>query len=55
MLYQEQYNLIMPSYGVYTGGLNIKNKIFKKIFKKEPNVYFLGKRSIYKFPYKFYL
>ena len=52
---QEQYNLIMPSYGVYTGGLNIKNKIFKKIFKKEPNVYFLGKRSIYKFPYKFYL
>ena len=52
---EEQYNLIMPSYGVYTGGLNIKNKIFKKIFKKEPNVYFLGKRSIYKFPYKFYL
>ena len=52
---QEQYNLIMPSYGVYTGGLNIKNKIFKKIFKKEPDVYFLGKRSIYKFPYKVYL
>ena len=52
---QEQYNLIMPSYGVYTGGINIKNKIFKKILKKEPNVYFLGKRSIYKFPYKVYL
>ena len=52
---QEHYNIIMPSYGVYTGGLNIKNKIFKKIFKKEPDVYFLGKRSIYKFPYKVYL
>ena len=51
----EQYNLIMPSYGVYTGGLNIKNELFKKLFKKEPNVYFLGKRSVYKFPYKFYL
>ena len=51
----EQYNLIMPSYGVYTGGLNIKNALFKNLFKKEPNVYFLGKRSVYKFPYKFYL
>ena len=30
----EQYNLIMPSYGVYTGGLNIKNELFKKLFKK---------------------
>ena len=45
----------MPSYGVYTGGLNIKNELFKNLFKKEPNVYFLGKRSVYKFPDKFYL
>ena len=51
---QQKYNLILPSFGVYTGGLNIKNSIFKEIFKKEPNVYFLGKRSVYKFPFKFY-
>ena len=50
---QQKYNLILPSYGVYTGGLNIRNRIFKKILKKETNVYFLGKRTIYKFPVKF--
>ena len=51
---QQKYNLILPSFGIYTGGLNIKNRIFKEMFKKEPNVYFLGKRSVYKFPFKFY-
>ena len=52
---QQKYNLILPSFGVYTGGLNIKSRIFKKIFKNEPVIYFLGKRSVYKFPFKFYL
>ena len=52
---QQKYNLILPSFGVYTGGLNIKSRIFKKIFKNEPIIYFLGKRSVYKFPYNFYL
>ena len=51
---QLNYNLILPSFGVYTGGLNIKNRVFKKIFKNEPSVYFLGKRCVYKFPFKFY-
>ena len=52
---QLKYNLILPSFGVYTGGLNIKNRIFKEIFKKEPSVYFLGKKAVYKYPLKFYL
>ena len=52
---QLKYNLILPSFGVYTGGLNIKNRIFKEIFKKEPSIYFLGKKAVYKYPLKFYL
>ena len=52
---QLKYNLILPSFGVYTGGLNIKNKIFREIFEKEPRIYFLGKKAVYKYPLKFYL
>ena len=52
---QLKYNLILPSFGVYTGGLNIKNSIFKEIFEKEPTIYFLGKKTVYKYPLKFYL
>ena len=52
---QLKYNLILPSFGVYTGGLNIKNSIFKEIFEKEPRIYFLGKKAVYKYPLKFYL
>ena len=52
---QLNYNLILPSFGVYTGGLNIKNSVFRKIFENEPSVYFLGKKCVYKFPFKFYV
>ena len=51
---QQKYNLILPSFGVYTGGLNIKNRVFRELFKKESSVYLLGKRSVYKFPFKFF-
>ena len=43
-------NLILPSFGEFTGGLNIKNKIFKTFFKRKYKIYILGKKSIYEFP-----
>ena len=50
----QKYDLILPSFGVYTGGLNIKSSVFKKIFENEPIIYFLGKKTVYKFPFNFY-
>ena len=43
-------NLILPSFGEFTGGLNIKNKTYKTLFKKKYKIYILGKKSIYEFP-----
>ena len=43
-------NLILPSFGEFTGGLNIKNNIYKTFFKKKYKIYILGKKSIYEFP-----
>ena len=49
-LVQTNLSLIMPSFGEYTGGLNIKDKIYKSLIKKKYKVYILGKKSIYEFP-----
>ena len=43
-------NLILPSFGEYTGGLNIKDAIYKSFFKRKYKIYILGKKSIYEFP-----
>ena len=43
-------NLILPSFGEFTGGLNIKNKIYETFFKRKYKIYILGKKSIYEFP-----
>ena len=43
-------NLILPSFGEYTGGLNIKEAIYKSFFKRKYKIYILGKKSIYEFP-----
>ncbi len=49
-LIQTDYSLILPSFGEYTGGLNIKDKIYKSLIKKKYKVYILGKKSIYEIP-----
>ena len=43
-------NIILPSFGEYTGGLNIKDKIYKSVFKNKHRIYILGKKHIYEFP-----
>ena len=36
----------MPSYGTYTGGLNIESKVYKKIFDKDYKAYALGNKNV---------
>ena len=45
-------HIIMPSFGQYTGGLNINNPVFKPFVNNESNIYMLTKKSIYKFTSK---
>ncbi len=37
---------ILPSFGAYTGGLDIKNKVFKKIINANADLIVLGKNKI---------
>lgn len=37
---------ILPSFGIYTGGLDIKNKIFKKIINGNADIIVLGKNHM---------
>ena len=39
---------ILPSFGSYTGGLDIKNKVFKKIIKESAEIIVLGKNQMIK-------
>ena len=45
-------HIILPSFGQYTGGLNINNPVFKPFVNNESNIYMLTKKSIYKFTSK---
>ena len=38
--------IILPSYGTYTGGLNIESKVYKKIFDKDYKAYALGNKNV---------
>ncbi len=40
--------LILPSFGSYTGGLNIRNKVFKNFIKKNTIYYFFSDSKIYR-------
>lgn len=43
--------LIMPAFGAYTGGLNIKDKAFHGLFDTDAlDVYLLGKTQVYPMP-----
>ena len=45
-------HIILPSFGQYTGGLNINNPVFKPFVNNESKIYMLTKKSIYKFTSK---
>ena len=45
-------HIILPSFGVFTGGLNIHDPVLKPFINQDSNIYFLTKKSIYKFSNK---
>ena len=45
-------HIILPSFGQYTGGLNINNPVFKPFVNNDSKIYMLTKKSIYKFTSK---
>ena len=38
--------IILPSYGSFTGGLNMKSKVIKDLFTDNFNVYALGNTKV---------
>ncbi len=45
-------HIILPSFGEFTGGLNINDPVLKSFISEDANIYFLTKKSIYKFSNK---
>ena len=45
-------HIILPSFGEFTGGLNINDPVLKPFTSEDYNIYFLTKKSIYKFSNK---
>ena len=45
-------HIILPSFGEFTGGLNINDPVLKRFISEDYNIYFLTKKSIYKFSNK---
>ena len=45
-------HIILPSFGQYTGGLNINSPVFKPFVNNDSKIYMLTKKSIYKFTSK---
>ena len=45
-------HIILPSFGEFTGGLNINDPVLKSFISEDYNIYFLTKKSIYKFSNK---
>ena len=41
--------LILPSFGTYTGGLNIKSSVLKPYLRNDSEIFLLGKKSVYRF------
>ena len=42
-------HIILPSFGEFTGGLNIHDPVLKPFINEDSYIYFLTKKSIYKF------
>ena len=45
-------HIILPSFGEFTGGLNINDPVLKPFISEDSSIYFLTKKSIYKFSNK---
>lgn len=39
--------IVLPAFGYYTGGLDIKNKVFKTFIENPCNYYLIGEKGIY--------
>ena len=48
-LIHSENHIIMPAFGEFTGGLNINNPVFKPFLNSNYYIYFLTKKSVYKF------
>ena len=48
LIHSENY-IIMPAFGEFTRGLNINNPVFKPFLNSNYYIYFLTKKSVYKF------
>ena len=48
-LIHSENHIIMPAFGEFTGGLNITNPVFKPFLNSNYYIYFLTKKSVYKF------
>ena len=46
---QTESKLILPSFGKFTGGLTLNNKIFKPYLKSDFNAYICSNKRVYKF------
>jgi len=44
----DQKRMIIPAFGVYTGGLNITNIAITSLFRGTPNIYFCHKTKLYR-------
>lgn len=43
--------LIMPAFGAYTGGLNVRDDAFKPCFERPPKAYVMGRDQVYPIAY----
>jgi len=48
-LLQSNNYLILPSFGTYTGGLNINSNVIKPYLYNDSNIFLLGKKSVFRF------
>lgn len=48
-LIHSENHLILPSFGTFTGGLNINSNIMKPYLSNYYDIFMLGKKSVYKF------
>ncbi|WP_371392315.1 ligase-associated DNA damage response endonuclease PdeM [Glycocaulis abyssi] len=44
--------LILPAFGAYTGGLNVRDDAFAACFERTPDVWMLGRERVYRVPGK---
>ena len=43
----DAYRMILPAFGVFTGGVNIRNKTISSLFSHPPEIYFCHRKKLY--------